>query len=50
MILRYQQSVIEVRHEKTSVFQDWNLPLVVNHFILKVSLMGFFQVVTNTVH
>ena len=39
MILKTQESELEVRHEDTSAFQDLNLHLIFNHFIVKGSLM-----------
>ena len=37
IILRDQQSTLEVRHEDTSAFQDEKITFVVNHFIVRVS-------------
>ena len=48
--LRDQMSAIEVRHEDTSAFQDWNIPFIVNNLTVKVYLMSCFQGGTNAVH
>ena len=50
MIMRDEDYALEVRHEDTSDFQNWNLPFVVNHFIVKGSLMVCFQGDINYVH
>ena len=50
MILRSQQSALEVRHEDTIAFQDCNLIFIIYHFIVKGSIMFCFQGGTNTIH
>ena len=50
MILRAQESELEVSHEDTSALQYLNLPFIVDHFIVNGYLMGFFQGGTNYVH
>ena len=50
MILRNQQSVLDVSHEDTSDLQDWNIPFITDHLIVKGSLVGFLRQGTNTIH
>ena len=50
IILRDQQSTLEVRHEDTSAFHYSNLPFIVNKFTVKDSLMSCLQGGTNSVH
>ena len=50
MILRAQESELEVSHEDTSALQYLNLPFIVDHFIVNGSLVGFFRGGTNYVH
>ena len=50
MILRIQDSTLEVRHEETSDFQELYLPFFVNHLVVKGYLMSFSQGGTNSVY
>ena len=50
MLVRDQQFALEVRRVDTSALQYWNIPLIVDHFIVKFSLMIFFLGVINTIH